>query len=209
MFSTDDSIVAIATPPGRGGIGVVRISGPGVQSIAQAILETRSPLTPRLATFTHAKRGVDAAGDEVVATFFPQPHSYTGQDVLEISAHGSPVVLHGIVRSAVTAGARMAEPGEFTLRAFLNGKRDLVRAEAVADLIDAATPLQARVAFDQLQGTLTQRIAEIDAVLFDLMARLEASLDFPDEGYHFIEPAETASAIAAVIEALDNLLADA
>jgi tRNA modification GTPase len=180
-----------------------------VQSIAQAILETRSPLTPRLATFTHAKRGVDAAGDEVVATFFPQPHSYTGQDVLEISAHGSPVVLHGIVRSAVSAGARMAEPGEFTLRAFLNGKRDLVRAEAVADLIDAATPLQARVAFDQLLGTLTQRIAEIDAVLFDLVARLEASLDFPDEGYHFIEPAETASAIAAVIEALDNLLADA
>ena len=94
----------------------------------------------------------------------------------------------------MAAGARLAEPGEFTLRAFLNGKRDLVRAEAVADLVAAATPLQARVAFDQLQGTLTERIATIDATLFDLIARLEASLDFPDEGYHFIEPAQTARA---------------
>jgi tRNA modification GTPase len=145
----------------------------------------------------------------VVATFFAGPHSYTGQDVVEISAHGSPVVLDGIVRRAIGAGARLAEPGEFTLRAFLNGKRDLVRAEAVADLIDAATPLQARVAFDQLQGTLTQRIAEIDATLFDLIARLEASLDFPDEGYHFIQPAQTALEIRGVLAALDRLLADA
>ena len=90
---------------------------------------------------------------------------------------------------AIAAGARLAEPGEFTLRAFLNGKRDLVQSEAVADLIDAATPLQARIAFDQLEGTLTERIAAIDAQLFDLIARLEASLDFPDEGYHFVEPA--------------------
>ena len=117
--------------------------------------------------------------------------------------------MQGIVRGAIEAGARLAEPGEFTLRAFLNGKRDLVRAEAVADLVDAATPLQARVAFDQLQGTLTQRIAEIDATLFDLIARLEASLDFPDEGYHFIEPAETAREIRAVLAAVDRLLADA
>ncbi len=145
----------------------------------------------------------------MVATFFPGPHSYTGQDVLEISAHGSPVILQGLVRRAVAAGARLAEPGEFTLRAFLTGKRDLVRAEAVADLVNAATPLQARVAFDQLQGTLTDRIAEIDAMLFDLVARLEASLDFPDEGYHFIEPADTARSIAAVISAVDDLLADA
>jgi tRNA modification GTPase len=210
VFSPDDSIVAVATPPGRGGIGVVRISGPAAQSIALAILELRAPLTPRLATFTRT-RGDDgaAASDEVVATFFPRPRSYTGQDVLEISAHGSPVVLDGIVRGAMNAGARLAEPGEFTLRAFLNGKRDLVRAEAVADLIDAATPLQARVAFDQLQGTLTQRIEAIDATLFDLIARLEASLDFPDEGYHFIEPAAVASGIDAIIRELDDLLRDA
>jgi tRNA modification GTPase len=203
MFSTDDSIVAIATPPGRGGIGVVRISGPRAQEIGRALLSRQRPLEPRRATFARVR------SDEVVATYFPEPHSYTGQDVLEISAHGSPVVLQGILRGAVEAGARLAEPGEFTLRAFLNGKRDLVRAEAVADLIDAATPLQARVAFDQLQGTLTERIRRIDAALFDLIARLEASLDFPDEGYHFIEPAETGRSIASVICEIDRLLVDA
>jgi tRNA modification GTPase len=143
-----------------------------------------------------------------VATLFPAPHSYTGQDVLEISAHGSPVVLDAIVRVAIAAGARLAEPGEFTLRAFLGGKRDLVRAEAVADLIAAATPLQARVAFDQLQGTLTRRIGEIDAALFDLIARLEASLDFPDEGYHFVEPAAVIAAIGTIESNLDRLLHD-
>src|SRR5262245_10728465 len=209
MFSPDDTIVAIATPPGRGGIGVVRISGPTARDIALAILEHRRPLGPRVATFTRVRfRSGDRGADEVVATYFPEPHSYTGQDVLEISAHGSPVVLHGIVRSAIAAGARLAEPGEFTLRAFLNGKRDLVRAEAVADLVDAATPLQARVAFDQLQGTLTARIGGIDSTLFDLIARLEASLDFPDEGYHFIEPAQLTDAIATIVGEIDRLLAD-
>ena len=210
MFALDDSIVAVATPPGRGGIGIVRISGPHAHDIGRAILARTAPLQPRVATFTRAldDRGTGSA-DEVVVTFFPGPHSYTGQDVLEISAHGSPVILHGIVRRAIAAGARLAEPGEFTLRAFLTGKRDLVRAEAVADLVEAATPLQARVAFDQLQGTLTDRIAEMDAMLFDLVARLEASLDFPDEGYHFIEPADTARAIDRVIAAVDDLLAEA
>jgi tRNA modification GTPase len=148
----------------------------------------------------------NGAIDEVIATYFPAPHSYTGEHVVEISAHGAPVVLHAIVQSAIGAGARLAAPGEFTLRAFLNGKRDLVQAEAVADLIDAATPLQARVAFDQLEGTLTSRIAAIDARLFDLIARLEASLDFPDEGYHFIEPDETAAHIGSVVEEIDRLL---
>ncbi len=203
MFSPDDTIVAIATPPGRGGIGVVRISGPAAPDIANATLERAAPLEPRRATFT------SSAIDEVVATFFPAPHSYTGQDVIEISAHGSPVILQAIVGRAIAAGARLAEPGEFTLRAFLNGKRDLVQAEAVADLINAATPLQARVAFDQLEGTLTRRIAAIDAELFDLIARLEASLDFPDEGYHFIEPAETEGRIAGVVRLFDQLLGEA
>jgi tRNA modification GTPase len=210
MFSADDSIVAVATPPGRGGIGIVRISGPAVHDIARAVLTHCRPLAPRLATFTRVRHAASAVNaDEVIATFFPGPHSYTGQDVLEISAHGSPVVLDGIVRAAIAAGARLAKPGEFTLRAFLNGKRDLVRAEAVADLVDAATPLQARVAFDQLQGTLTDGIAALDAILFDLVARLEASLDFPDEGYHFVEPAESARSIGRVIAAIDELLADA
>ena len=186
MFSTEDSIVAVATPPGRGGIGVVRISGPSAHEIAGLILARQGPLDARRATVTRVRTaGLEAPRttlDEVVATYFPAPHSYTGDDVVEISAHGSPVVLHAIVSSAIDAGARLAEPGEFTLRAFLNGKRDLIQAEAVADLIAAATPLQARVAFDQLEGTLTERVAAIDAELIDLIARLEASLDFHDEG---------------------------
>src|SRR6185436_20887012 len=124
--------------------------------------------------------------DEIVATLFPSPHSYTGEDVVELSAHGNPVVLREIVARACAAGARLAAPGEFTLRAFLNGKLDLVQAEAVADLIEAVTPLQARAAFDQLDGTLTTVIREIETRLFDLIARLEASLDFPEEGYHFV-----------------------
>jgi tRNA modification GTPase len=202
LFATDDSIVAIATPPGRGGIGIVRISGARARAIAGSMLE-RPALEPRRATYTRVRV------DEVVATYFPAPHSYTGEDVVEIGAHGSPVVLRAIVQQAIDAGARLAGPGEFTLRAFLNGKRDLIQAEAVADLIAAATPLQARVAFDQLEGTLTGRIREIDAEVFDLIARLEASLDFPDEGYHFIEPAETARRLAAVVASVDALLADA
>ncbi len=266
MFSPEDTIVAVATPPGRGGIGVVRISGPRAGEIGSLLLNRREPLEPRRATFVRVQRRPDeppelrrrrsiapraqaaiahmASGaadrsarvrsgrlrtpvddlalhtrardgqavrslDEAIATWFPAPHSYTGQDVLEISAHGSPVVLHAIVRSAMNAGARLAQPGEFTLRAFLNGKRDLVQAEAVGDLIAAVTPLQARVAFDQLEGTLTRSIAEIDAALFDLIARLEASLDFPEEGYRFVEPEEVSRAVNALIHRVGTLLGDA
>ena len=205
MFAVDDPIVAVATPPGRGGIGIVRVSGPGAREIAGRILQLRAPLAPRHATFVRTA----AALDETVSTFFPAPHSYTGQDVVEISAHGNPVVLESIVRAAMAAGARLARPGEFTLRAFLNGKKDLIQAEAVADLVAAVTPLQARVAFDQLNGTLTDRIATIDGQLFDLIARLEASLDFPDEGYHFVAPQEVADEIGRIIENVDILLKNA
>src|SRR6185503_14604230 len=164
--------------------------------IAQQLLDLDSPLEPRHATFVRTRL------DQVVATYFPAPHSYTGEHVVEISAHGSPVVLKQIVEEAMAAGARLAEPGEFTLRAFLSGRIDLIQAEAVADLIDAVTPLQARAAFDQLEGTLTERIAELDRDLFDLTARLEASLDFPDEGYHFVEAGEA----SAVLRQLDGTL---
>jgi tRNA modification GTPase len=207
MFATDDTIVAIATPSGRGALGVVRISGPRACAIAATLLACGNTLQPRHATFTRVV-GTSAV-DEVISTFFPSPHSYTGEDIVEISGHGSPVLLRSIVRGAIEAGARLAEPGEFTLRAFLNGKRDLIQAEAVADLIDAATPLQARLAFDQLDGSLTERIAAIDAQLFDLIARLEASLDFPDEGYHFVEPSRAADEIGAVVDEIDSLLAGA
>jgi tRNA modification GTPase len=203
VFSTSDTIVAIATPPGRGGIGVIRISGFDAATIATRLIGRDQPLTPRHATF--ARR----ADDHVVVTLFEAPHSYTGEHVVEIAAHGSPVVLNGIVRAAIDAGARLAEPGEFTLRAFLNNKIDLVQAEAVADLVDAVTPLQARAAFDQLEGTLTQTIGEIERELFDVIAKLEASLDFPDEGYHFVAPKEARTSLAAIIGRLDALLAQA
>ena len=248
MFSTEDTIVAIATPPGRGGIGVVRVSGPAAQAIAQRLITRDDALEPRHATLTrvrltrdilalarlgaHSAPASERSGakgsplaiepgcgaaphvekdaiDRVVVTSFPAPASYTGEDVVEISAHGSPVVLRAIVEAAIACGARLAEPGEFTLRAFLNGRLDLMQAEAVADLVDAVTPLQARAAFDQLEGTLTRAIAEIDAALFDLIARLEASVDFPDEGYHFVEPGRVASAIDALLARSSTLLADA
>jgi tRNA modification GTPase len=241
-FSVDDTIVAIATPPGRGGIGVVRISGPAAHAIARALITHATELQPRHATLTKVRlnettthdRTTDAtdsraatesevvsgfdrsrrrcspdAIDQAIVTYFPAPASYTGDDVVELSGHGSPVVLRAIVGAAIDRGARAAEPGEFTLRAFLNGRIDLMQAEAVADLIDAATPLQARAAFDQLEGTLTRAIAEIDARLFDLIARLEASVDFPEEGYHFVEPAAVAHALDGLLAQTEALLAGA
>jgi tRNA modification GTPase len=147
--------------------------------------------------------------DHAIVTYFPAPASYTGDDVVELSVHGSPVILRAIVAAAIDRGARAAQPGEFTLRAFLNGRIDLMQAEAVADLIDAATPLQARTAFDQLEGTLTRAIAAIDAGLFDLIARLEASVDFPDEGYHFVEPGALARALDGLLAQTGALLAGA
>ena len=225
MFSTSDTIVAVATPPGRGGIGVVRISGPQAHSIALSLVDRRTPLQPRYATLAEIhlpaasspgtpiaverEPGHRDAIDQAIVIYFPSPHSYTGEEIVEISAHGSPVVLHAIVAAAIGQGARPAEPGEFTLRAFLNGRIDLTQAEAIADLVDAVTPLQARAAFDQLHGTLTRTIGTIDAALFALVARLEASVDFPDEGYHFIDPTAVASAIDEIVSQIEALLSDA
>jgi tRNA modification GTPase len=209
-FTTDDTIVAIATPPGRGGIGVVRLAGPRAVEIATSLTGRDEPLAPRHATFTRiltpaSGNGGSHAIDHVVMTWFVAPHSYTGDDVVEISGHGSPLLLKQVVESSIAGGARLAEPGEFTLRAYLNGRIDLAQAEAVADLVNAVTPLQARSAMDQLEGTLTGAIRRIDGALFDLAARLEASLDFPEEGFHFITREETVSALAAVRADLDRL----
>ena len=208
MFTPDDTIVAIATPPGRGGIGVIRISGPESPRIASALTRLETLLEPRRATFARV-RASGGAADQVIITFFPGPHSFTGEDVVEISAHGSPVLLRAILEAAMAGGARLAEPGEFTFRAFLRQRIDLVQAEAVRDLVDAVTPLQARAAYDQLEGTLTGEIRRLDERLFDLTVRLEASLDFPEEGYHFIESGDAAAEIASLIAVLDALLATA
>jgi tRNA modification GTPase len=207
VFSTDDTIVALATPRGRGGIGVVRVSGPDAYRIGCALMARRTPLRPRHATLGHVIDPQAArAVDQVVVTYFKEPESYTCEDVVEISAHGSPPLLERIVELAMRAGARLAEPGEFTLRAFLNGRLDLIQAEAVGDLVDAVTPLQARAAMDQLDGTLTARIASIERELFDLTARLEASLDFPDEGFHFLSETDARDGLAAVREAITTLI---
>ncbi len=213
MFAPDDTIVAIATPPGRSGIGVVRVAGPLATHIAGAVL-SGGPLKPRYATLRSIRESAEATNgeqllDRVVATFFPGPHSYTGDDVVEISGHGSPVVLERILGALVRAGGRLARPGEFTLRAYANGKLDLVQAEAVGDLIEAVTPAQARLAFDQLDGTLTRAIAGIAGQIFDLRVKLEASVDFPDEGYHFIDPDAVVREIDAARERVDTLLARA
>lgn len=209
MFSTSDTIVAIATPPGRGGLGVVRLSGPEAHGIVRRLVRREARFEARRATLSTFGSRAGAPVDQVIITYFPAPASYTGDDVVEVSAHGSPLVLKTIVQSAMDCGARLAERGEFTLRAFLNGRIDLMQAEAVADLVDAVTPLQARAAFDQLNGTLTGRIASIDAALFDFIARLEASVDFPEEGYHFVEPGELVAAIDAILDQTAVLLRDA
>ena len=207
MLASDDTIVALATPPGSGGIGVVRLSGPGARSIAGAMLGAGAPLEPRRASLRRIADATEGGRsvDRVVATYFPRPGSYTGEDVVELSGHGSAVLLRRIVSIAVDAGARLAQPGEFTFRAFLNGRLDLVQAEAVADLVEAVTPLQARVAFEQLEGGVSALVADIDRALFDLVARLEASIDFPDEGYHFIE----AGTVGVEVRALGERIAAA
>ncbi len=186
----------------------MRLSGREAGAIARRIVDGDIALEPRYATLTRV-RAANGALDQAIVTFFPAPHSYTAEDVVEISAHGSPVLLRAIVRSCMQRGARLAEPGEFTFRAFLRGRIDLVQAEAVRDLVDAVTPVQARAAFDQLEGTLTGTIREIDARLFDLAARLEASLDFPEEGYHFVDHASAAAELDDIVRALDDLLRDA
>lgn len=174
-----DTIVAVATPPGRGGIGVVRVSGPASVTIAKSMLG-RCP-APRHATYCEF---IDAAGhliDRGIALYFPAPHSYTGEDVLELQGHGGDIVLHLLVQAVAGLGARQARPGEFTERAFLNDRIDLLQAEAVADLIDSASASAARGALRSLQGEFSGAVNELSAALIDLRVRLEGALDFPDE----------------------------
>ena len=183
-MNLDDTIVAIATPPGRGGIGVVRLAGTEARSIALTMLRLKHELTPSHAIFGELVDIQDKSTnriDEVVVTYFAKPHSYTTDDIVEISAHGSPVVLGHIVELALARGARLAEPGEFTMRAFLNGRLDLTQAEAVRDLIDSQTLYQAKVAAQQLGGALSQRLQPIKQKLVNLIATLEAGVDFAED----------------------------
>jgi tRNA modification GTPase len=170
-----DTIAAISTPPGRGALGVVRISGPQSPSIAREILKLHAELQPWRAT------RADLTVDDVIVTWFAAPKSYTAEDVIEISCHGAPVILRHCLDRAVQAGARLAEPGEFTLRAYLNGRIDLPRAEAVRDLIEATTLYQARIAAQQTQGSVSRLLAPIKAQLLELISLLEAGIDFAED----------------------------
>src|SRR5277367_6745566 len=206
----DDTIVAIATPPGRGGIGVVRLSGAEATSIAAPILRLPhgGDLKPNHAHFVEL---IDPATneriDEVVVTYFAKPHSYTTDDVVEISCHGSPVVLRHVVEMALTGGARLAEPGEFTMRAFLNGRLDLTQAEAVRDLIDWQTLFQAKVAAQQLEGALSNRLKPIKKDLVDLIALLEAGIDFAEDDISVAPDAAILNHIAKLGAPLTQLAA--
>jgi tRNA modification GTPase len=202
-----DTIAAIATPPGFGGVGVVRVSGPGVCLIAEAILG-RIP-EPRLATLRWFRDETGAALDQGLALFFPGPHSFTGEDVLELQGHGGPLVLDLILKRLVALGARLARPGEFSERAFLNGKLDLAQAEAVADLISSGTEEAARLAGRNLQGEFSRRIQELVEELIHLRAFVEAALDFPEEEIDFMANSSIAADLEKLVVHLDKLLAGA
>jgi len=219
----DDTIIAIATPPGHGGIGVVRLAGPEAKTIAGPMLRLKHDLEPGRAVFgeliepgeDHVGTGASpvqaeqrSAGtriDEVVVTYFAKPYSYTTDDIVEISAHGSPVVLRHIVELALDAGARLAEPGEFTMRAFLNGRIDLTQAEAVNDLINSQTLYQAKVAAQQLEGALSKRLQPIKQKLVELIAVLEAGIDFAEDDVSVLPNADILDRISAVRTPLEQL----
>jgi tRNA modification GTPase len=174
-----DTIAALATPAGRGGIGVVRVSGPGVERIARSVIG-RLP-APRMATYCEFRDARGEAIDEGIALYFDAPHSYTGEAVLELQGHGGPVVTQALVGACLDAGARLAEPGEFTRRAFLEGRLDLAQAEAVADLIDASSREAARSALRSLRGEFSAAVDRLVEQLTELRALTEAMLDFPEE----------------------------
>jgi tRNA modification GTPase len=200
-----DTIAAIATPAGRGGIGVVRVSGPSVPSLCTQLLG----MTPEPRRATHSAFR-DAGGeviDEGLALYFPAPDSYTGEPVLELQGHGGPIVMQALLAACVDAGARLAEPGEFTRRAFLEGKLDLAQAEAVADLIDAASREAARSALRSLSGEFSEAIRAMQSQLIELRALTEAMLDFPDEDVDALHREDAATRLAAVRAALDEVLA--
>lgn len=187
-----DTIAAIATPPGLGALGVLRLTGDQARPICGAFLRLKNEdgLKPRVATLAQAHEDGRPL-DQVVATFFPGPHSATGEDIVEISSHGSPYILGKLLASALRAGARMAAPGEFTQRAFLNGRLDLAQAEAVCDLIRARTDRSHRAALAQLEGGLSKAVAACREPILDLLIRIEAVLDHPEEDIPALSPQET------------------
>jgi tRNA modification GTPase len=208
MASADadrDTIAAVATPTGRGGIGVVRVSGPAAAAIAAAVTGRVPP--PREATFCAFRDVRGEVLDEGIALYFPAPHSFTGEPVLELQGHGGPMVMQALLRACLDRGARLAEPGEFTRRAFLEGRLDLAQAEAVADLIDAASQEAARSAVRSLTGEFSAAVAAVVSKLVELRTLTEAMLDFPEEDLDALQRDDAAGRLAQIREALHDLIA--
>jgi len=207
MTPPADTIAAIATPPGRGGIGVVRVSGPAVAALIAGIVGHE--LEARRATLTVFRGAEGLSLDQGIAIHFPAPHSYTGESVLELQGHGGPAVLRLLLARCLALGARLAEPGEFTKRAFLNGKLDLAQAESVADLIDAATATAARAAARSLSGAFSREVRALTDALVELRMFTEATLDFPDEDIDFLRAAGAQGKLAAIRTQLAQVTAHA
>ncbi|WP_455200441.1 tRNA uridine-5-carboxymethylaminomethyl(34) synthesis GTPase MnmE [Kaarinaea lacus] len=202
-----DTITALATPPGRGGIGVIRVSGPLCSQVAQDILG-KIP-QPRMAEYLPFK---DASGETIdvgLAIFFKGPHSFTGEDVLELQGHGGPVVMDILLKSVVSLGARIARPGEFSERAFLNDKLDLAQAEAIADLIDSSSEQAARSALRSLQGEFSRRIHQLLDSLIQLRMYVESAIDFPEEEIDFLGDSQVKDQLSAIIAQLRHTLSEA
>ena len=195
-----DTIAAVATPPGRGGIGIVRVSGPGAAAIASSMLGTLPPARrAHFATFRDAQATVIDVG---LALYFPAPHSFTGENVLELQGHGGSVVMDRLLKCTVGLGARLARPGEFSQRAFLNGKIDLAEAEAIADLIDSNSEHAARLAVRSLQGEFSRCVQALLQQLIHLRAYVESAIDFPDEEIDFLSEGQVGARLDAAIAQL-------
>ena len=207
MNIKNDTIAAIATPPGRGGVGIVRVSGPKVKQIAEAVL-AECP-APRDARYLPFKDSNDSVLDQGIALFFKAPNSFTGEDVLELQGHGGPVVLDMLLSRVVELGARLAQPGEFSERAFLNDKLDLAQAEAIADLIDSSSVEAARSALRSLQGEFSQRIHSLVDAMIKLRIYVEAAIDFPEEEINFLADSAISDQLKTIIDELNNILAQA
>lgn len=207
MQHSDDTIAAIATPPGRGGVGIVRVSGPAVPDIAVAVVGSEP--TPRVAHYARFRDSAGNAIDEGIALFFAAPASFTGEDVLELQGHGGPVVMDMLLERVIALGARLAEPGEFSRRAYLNDKLDLAQAEAVADLIDSQTRAAARSAMRSLRGQFSEQVHALVERLTQLRMYVEAAIDFPEEEIDFLADERVGEQLHDLIDTVESLRAHA
>ena len=205
VYPVDDTIVAVSTPHGRGGIGVIRLSGPGAQVLVERSFQSSDSFEDRRARYGTFYTERDDAIDRVVVTFFKAPHSYTGEDVAEISSHGNPLILNMIMSALVAGGARRAGAGEFTLRALAHGKMDLAQAEAVRDFIDAQTQTQARAAMLQMDGALSKRTRPEKEALVGVIAEVEAGIDFSEDEIESPQAKQCADRIATIGRNLEKL----